>query len=67
MIRVFKIGSLDHRIIPTHEAAQKLGEILEDHTEGEIDIVWGPDLEIVEYPETWWERFWLWLFQRKYK
>ena len=68
MIRVFKIGNLEHRIIPTELAAKELARIVgEEYQDGRLDLVWGPDLEIVEYPETFWERFYLWLFQRKYK
>lgn len=48
-IRIFKLGSLEPLIIPGKAAAAKLKEILGAHTAaGTIDIVWGPDIELIE-------------------
>ncbi len=48
-IRIFKLGSLDPLIIPGRAAAAKLKEILGAHTSaGTIDLVWGPDIELIE-------------------
>jgi hypothetical protein len=48
-IRIFKLGSLDPLIIPGKAAAAKLKEILGAHTSaGTIDLVWGPDIELIE-------------------
>jgi len=48
-IRIFKLGSLEHKIAPSRAAASKLAEILESHTGvGTIDLVWGPDIELIE-------------------
>lgn len=52
-IRIIKIGSLEHKIAPTRAAAQKLSEILESHTGvGTLDLVWGPDIEMLESSTT---------------
>lgn len=48
-IRVWKLGSLEHKIVPTQEAANKLRTILaplKDDKDCVLDIVWGPDLEV---------------------
>ena len=48
-IRIFKLGSLDHKIAPTSAAISKLSEVLESHTGvGTFDFIWGPDIELVE-------------------
>lgn len=48
-IRIFKIGSLQHSIAPTREAALKLAGILQSHTGvGTLDMIWGPDIELLE-------------------
>ena len=48
-IRVWKLGSLDHKLAPTPTAASALGSILGANTGGgTMDIVWGPDLELLE-------------------
>jgi hypothetical protein len=48
-IRIFKLGNLEHRIAPKAAAAAKLSEILQSHVGGgTIDLVWGPDIELVE-------------------
>ena len=48
-IRVWKLGSLDHKLAPTPTAASALGSILGANTGGgTMDIVWGPDIELIE-------------------
>lgn len=48
-IRIFKLGSLEHKIAPTQAAAAKLSEILQGNVGGgTMDLVWGPDLELIE-------------------
>jgi len=48
-IRIFKLGNLEQRIMPTPTASQKLASILESHTGvGTMDLVWGPDIELIE-------------------
>jgi hypothetical protein len=48
-IRIFKLGNLEHKIAPTKAAAAKLASILQNNVGGgTMDIVWGPDLELIE-------------------
>jgi hypothetical protein len=48
-IRIFKLGSLEHKIAPTAAAASKLGDILQNNVGGgTMDIVWGPDIELLQ-------------------
>lgn len=48
-IRIFKLGSLEHRIAPTKAAAAKLAQILGNNVGGgTMDLVWGPDIELIE-------------------
>jgi len=48
-IRIFKLGNLEHKIAPTKAAASKLASILQNNVGGgTMDIVWGPDIELVE-------------------
>jgi hypothetical protein len=48
-IRIFKLGSLEHKIAPTAAAASKLSSILQNNVGGgTIDLVWGPDIEMLE-------------------
>lgn len=48
-IRIFKLGSLDHKIAPTPAAASKLSSILQNNVGGgTMDLVWGPDIELIE-------------------
>lgn len=48
-IRIFKLGSLEHKIIPTDKAAAKLATMLESNVEaGTLDLIWGPDIEMIE-------------------
>jgi hypothetical protein len=48
-IRIFKLGSLEHKIAPTAAAANKLSSILQNNVGGgTMDLVWGPDIELLE-------------------
>jgi len=48
-IRIFKLGSLEHKIAPTRAAAQKLAAILQSNVGvGTMDFIWGPDIELIE-------------------
>ncbi len=48
-IRIFKLGSLEHGIAPGPGMAAKLKEMLKKHVGGgTIDLVWGPDIELLE-------------------
>ena len=48
-IRIFKLGSLEHKIAPTQAAASKLSNILQANIGGgTMDLVWGPDIELLE-------------------
>jgi hypothetical protein len=48
-VRIFRIGSMEYKVMPTPYAAAKLAEILQSHTgAGTLDIVWGPDLDMIE-------------------
>jgi|APCry1669189034_1035192.scaffolds.fasta_scaffold01583_2 hypothetical protein len=48
-IRIFKLGSLEHKIAPTRAATAKLAQILGNNVGGgTMDLVWGPDIELIE-------------------
>ena len=48
-IRIFKLGSLEHKLAPTAAAATTLQSILGANVGGgTTDIVWGPDIDVVE-------------------
>jgi hypothetical protein len=48
-IRIFKLGNLEHKIAPTKAAASKLSGILQNNVGGgTLDLVWGPDIELIE-------------------
>lgn len=48
-IRVWKLGNLEHKLAPTASAASALGDILGTNVGGgTMDIVWGPDIELIE-------------------
>ncbi len=52
-IRIFKLGSLEHKIIPSRAAAAKLAEILEANVGGgTMDLIWTPDIELIESKTT---------------
>jgi hypothetical protein len=49
-IRIWKLGSLEHRMLPTEAAIDQLWNIL-DEWDGvsDLDVVWGPDLTLEIY------------------
>jgi hypothetical protein len=48
-IRIFKLGNLEHKIAPTKAATAKLAGILQNNVGGgTMDLVWGPDIELLE-------------------
>ena len=48
-IRIFKLGSLEHKIAPTRAATAKLASILQNNVGGgTMDLIWGPDIELIE-------------------
>ena len=48
-IRVWKIGSLEHKLAPTPTASSTLADMLGANVGGgTIDIVWGPDIQLLE-------------------
>jgi hypothetical protein len=48
-LRIFKLGSLEHKIAPTKAATAKLAQILGNNVGGgTMDLVWGPDIELIE-------------------
>jgi hypothetical protein len=48
-IRVWTLGSLDHRILPSREAIDKLRNILAANVGGgTMDLVWGPEIDFKE-------------------
>jgi hypothetical protein len=48
-IRIFKLGSLEHKIAPSPSQAAKLASALENNTSvGTIDLIWGPDIDMIE-------------------
>jgi hypothetical protein len=48
-IRIFKLGSVEHKIAPSPDMANKLSELLQNNVgAGCTDIVWGPDIDILE-------------------
>ena len=52
-IRIFKLGNLQEKIAPTKAAAAKLSAILQNNVGGgTMDLVWGPDIEILESKTT---------------
>jgi hypothetical protein len=52
-IRIFKLGNLEHKIAPTKAATAKLAQILGNNVGGgTMDLVWGPDIELIESKTT---------------
>lgn len=48
-IRVWKLGSLEHKILPTETAIGRLAEMLLNNVGGgSIDLIWGPELDFKE-------------------
>lgn len=48
-IRIWKLGSFEHKILPSEAAINKLAEALVNNVGGGIiDLIWGPDLEYLD-------------------
>lgn len=48
-IRIWRLGSLEHRMMPTKRAIEKLAEMLANAGHGgAMDLIWGPDLDLKE-------------------
>lgn len=48
-IRVWKLGSLEHKIMPNSGAFSRLSEVLMNNVGGgSMDLIWGPDIELEE-------------------
>jgi len=48
-IRLWRVGSLEHKIIPRRDVINKLRDILASNTGGgTMDLVWGPELDFKE-------------------
>jgi hypothetical protein len=52
-IRLWKLGSLEHKILPTKESVEKLNKILSDSVgkDGTLDLIWGPELTLEVYDD----------------
>jgi hypothetical protein len=49
-LRIWKLGSLEHKVFPTGEAIRALAEMLANTIDGgDIDIIWGPDISCEEH------------------
>lgn len=47
IIRVWKLGSLEHQIYPSEKAIQKLADILTNHDwNNDLELIWGPDIQV---------------------
>lgn len=48
-IRVWKLGDLEHKILPTQAAISKFADVLLNNVGGGcMDFIWGPDIELLE-------------------
>lgn len=48
-IRVWKLGSLEHEIMPSEHIILRLAQMLNNNVGGGVmDLIWGPDIELVE-------------------
>ncbi len=45
-IRVWKLGSLEHNIMPTDKTIGKLAEILQKNNGTLTDLIWGPEIDV---------------------
>lgn len=47
-LRVWRLGSAEHKVLPTQEAVDRLAEMLRNRPGGEdLDIVWDPFIDVV--------------------
>lgn len=50
ILRLWKLGSLDHKLYPTQETIDRLAELLMSiNTNEDVDLIWGPDLTVEEH------------------
>ena len=48
-IRLWRIGSLEHKLLPTDAAVNRLATMLINNVGGgSVDLIWGPDLDLKE-------------------
>jgi hypothetical protein len=48
-VRIWQLGSLDHQLAPSPEAAARLANLLANNLGGGVrDLIWGPDLKYTE-------------------
>lgn len=48
-IRIWKLGSLEHKIVPNDAVMGRLSEmLLSNLSGGALDLIWGPDIELLE-------------------
>lgn len=48
-IRVWKLGNIEARILPTEVAINRLAQILQNNVGGGVlDLIWGPEIELIE-------------------
>lgn len=48
-IRVWKLGSLEHQVMPAEALVVRLAEMLTNRDSGGVvDLIWGPDIELLE-------------------
>lgn len=53
IVRVWRLGSLEHRLYPTTEAINHLAKMLLDApVDHDLDVIWGPDLDVIELKGT---------------
>jgi hypothetical protein len=49
-VRIWKLGSLEHRIYPTQEAINKLQECLNKWDgKSDLNLIWGPELSMEQH------------------
>lgn len=48
-IRVWKLGSIEHKIMPSEATIQRLAQMLCNNVGGGVmDLIWGPDIDLIE-------------------
>lgn len=49
-IRLWTLGSLEHRMVPNQAAIERLANILKDWDgKSDLEIIWGPELRLTQY------------------
>lgn len=50
VLRVWKLGSLEHNLFPTEQAISKLETIISKWDKSStLDLIWGPDIEVLQF------------------